>query len=328
MTWFNKLKFSLGKTSSVISVGITKIFTHKKLSEDDISEFEDLLISCDIGVNTTQNIIDELQKRKFNKIISAVEAKEFLASYIEKIVEPINQPLFAELGWNLFNISKKNELESSYKEKSLQSSQKQPHVLMMCGVNGNGKTTTSGKIAYLMQKQGYKVIIAACDTFRAAAVEQLEIWANRSNCQLIKGDEGADAGSVAYNAMQHAITNKADLLILDTAGRLHNKINLMEELKKIKKVVNSVLPSAPNDIILVIDGTTGQNSYKQVEVFSQSIGVNGLIITKLDSSAKGGFLIGMAEKYRIPIRAIGIGESIEDLNVMNAKAFAEGLVGL
>ena len=327
MTWFNKLKLSLGKTSAAISVGISKIFTHAKLSEADIAEFEDLLISSDLGTNATDNIIQELERRKFNKSMSEQDARDFLSSYVANAIRPMAKPLFSDIGWPLFISSTSANSDRLTAPGEVHADTQVPRVLMMCGVNGNGKTTTSGKIAYRMNKLGYGVMLAACDTFRAAAVEQLQVWVERSGCGFVRGQDGADAASVAYNAVQRAVTEKIDLLILDTAGRLHNKVNLMDELKKIKRVVHGVLPDAPHDIILVIDGTTGQNAYQQIETFHQAIGLNGIIITKLDSSAKGGFIVGMAQKYNIPIRAVGVGEDVDDLDALDPDAFAQGLVG-
>lgn len=326
MTWFGKLKKGLYKTSSLISGGVSKIFTHGKLNEDDIAELEDLLISADLGSTVTNNIIQEIERRKFDKSISVQEAKLFLASYITDTIKPVAKPLFSEIGWPLFPFSENPESLTVKQDLSLKP--RTTRVLMVCGVNGNGKTTTSGKIAYRMTKLGYKVSLAACDTFRAAAVEQLKIWADHSNCGFIAGEQGSDSASVAYNALQKSMQDQVDLLILDTAGRLYNKINLMDELKKVKRVIQKLNPDAPHDTVLVIDGTTGQNAYQQIEMFNQAIELNGLIVTKLDSSAKGGFVVGIAQKYQIPIRAIGVGEGIDDLNALIPEVFAQAIVGL
>jgi fused signal recognition particle receptor len=208
------------------------------------------------------------------------------------------------------------------------SAEHQPHVIVMVGVNGNGKTTTIGKIAKQLKNDGKSVMLAACDTFRAAAVEQLKVWAERTNCPIVTGKEQADPASVAYSALEQAKTDGHDVLLIDTAGRLQNKANLMEELVKIIRVLKKLDETVPHQILLVLDATTGQNAFKQVQIFKEMVNISGLIVTKLDGTAKGGVVVGLADKFRLPIYAIGVGESVEDLHAFDAQSFARNLVGI
>lgn len=296
------IKSQLQKTSCKISSGISQIFTHKKLGENVLEEFEELLLSSDIGVGATNKIIKDLKLQKFNKEISSVEIKEFLAEKLMEILLPCQKNL---------------EINPALK----------PQVIIVNGVNGAGKTTSIGKIAYTLSLQGKKVMIAACDTFRAAAGEQLEIWAKRSHCQIITAiKDGEDPASVAHRAFTSAREQSIDVLLIDTAGRLQNKQNLMDELKKINQVINKINNHAPHENILVLDATTGQNAKNQLEIFDKIVNISGIIITKLDGSAKGGILIALAEQFKKPIYAVGIGEKIEDLQEFSARDFVKNLL--
>ena len=299
MSWFKKLKTGLSKSSNSIGEGISSIFTKKKLDADTLEELEDLLIMSDMGASVASSITQELAKEKFNKDIDDSEIKQFLGQKISNILSPVATPLI---------ISQK------------------PQVIMLCGVNGNGKTTTLGKLAAKYQSEGKKVLIAACDTFRAAAVEQLEVWADRSNCTLIKGELNSDPASVAYKAVHKAYDENYDIIMIDTAGRLHNKKNLMDELTKINSVIKKIDETAPHNSILVLDATTGQNALLQAENFTKLIGINGLILTKLDGTAKGGITVAIANKFKLPIHAVGVGESIDDLDQFDPEEFAKALL--
>jgi fused signal recognition particle receptor len=300
--WLKRLKKGLNKSSSKLNDGIKNIFVRKKLDDETLEELEDLLIISDIGVETSSYITSQIAKNKFDKEVTTEEIRHDLAKYITEIIEPVATPI---------------EL-----------SDKKPHVILMCGVNGTGKTTTIGKIANNYKNDGKKVVIAACDTFRAAAVEQLEVWSKRSDCLLIKGKAEADPASVAYEAFEKAKQENADVLLIDTAGRLQNKKNLMEQLTKIIKVIKKLDEDAPHNSIIVLDATTGQNANSQVKVFKEMVNLNGIIVTKLDGTAKGGVVVSLAKQFSLPIHAIGVGESIEDLKPFNAESFANSLVGI
>lgn len=300
--WLSKLKSGLSKSSSKLNEGLKDIFVRRKLDDEMLEELEDLLISSDMGVEVATGIAAKLAKEKFDKEITPEEIKAELSSYISSIIEGLDRPI---------KISSENT----------------PHVIFVCGVNGAGKTTTIGKIASNMKAEGKSVMIAACDTFRAAAVEQLEVWTDRANCEIIKGSEGADPASVAYEAHEKAKNNNADVLIIDTAGRLQNKKNLMQQLIKITKVIEKLDENAPHDSIIVLDATTGQNANSQVKIFKEMVNITGIIVTKLDGTAKGGVVVSLAKQFALPIHAIGVGESIEDLRPFKAKDFAENLIG-
>ncbi len=254
-----------------------------------------------MGTNVVSLIIEEISKNKFDTDITEAEIKATIAQIIITILQPVAQELTI--------------------------SDNKPHVLLVCGVNGSGKTTTIGKLAKQWQDAGKRITIAACDTFRAAAVEQLEIWAKRANCGFIKGDLNADPASVAYQAFEQAKANNSDILIIDTAGRLQNKHNLMEQLHKIIRVIKKIDISAPHNAIIVLDATTGQNAINQVKTFKEIVAINGIIITKLDGTAKGGVLVSIAQQFKLPIHAIGIGEAIADLKPFTAEEFAGNLLG-
>ena len=303
MDWISKLKAGLTKTSAKIVTGIDSLLHKRKLDAETAQELEELLISADLGVETSQYLVQELvNKHRFNKEVSEIEVKQSLAELISIILEPLAGK------------------ELIFKQK--------PKVLIMCGVNGNGKTTSIAKLASYYQKQGKSVMLAACDTFRAAAVEQLAVWAERLKIPLIAGLSDADPASVAYKAMQEASAKQVDLLMLDTAGRLHNKEYLMAELAKIIKVVQKFDEQLTPEIILVLDATTGQNAMQQLEKFQAIAKLDGLIVTKLDGSAKAGIIVAIARKHQIPILALGVGESIDDLRPFSAQSFAQAIVGM
>ena len=300
--WLGRLKSGLGKSSTKLGVGLKQIFIARKLDDEMLEELEDLLIASDFGVKTATAIVQELSKSKYDKEISDDEVREVLASHITQKLKPLTQPLTVK-------------------------ADKSPHVILFCGVNGAGKTTTIGKFANQFMKEGKKVMVAAGDTYRAAAVEQLAEWAKRSGCGFIKGKENADPASVAYTALEQAKAENADVLLIDTAGRLQNKSNLMEQLVKVVRVIKKIDETAPHDAVIVLDATTGQNAHSQVKIFSEMIGITGMIITKLDGTARGGVVVGLATEYQLPIHAIGVGESIEDLRAFEAESFAKSLVG-
>jgi fused signal recognition particle receptor len=301
MSWLERLKQGLSKSSNKISEGITGIFTKKKLDNEMLEELEEILLLADLGTEATKKILDQLTKNKFDKEITVEEVKLELAGIIEGILTK--------------NIKEDISLN-------------QPKVILVCGVNGNGKTTTIGKLASYYKSSDKTVMMAACDTFRAAAVEQLKVWAERSNSIFVTGHEKAEPASVAFKAMEEFKKNNIDILLIDTAGRLHNKNDLMEELAKINRVIKKIDEKAPHEVILVLDATTGQNAYSQLDKFNEIIGITGIVITKLDGTAKGGIVVALAEKYQIPLVAIGVGESIEDLRPFKADEFAKSLVGL
>lgn len=300
--FFNRLKVALNKTSSKIGDSIEHLFIKKKLDDNILEELEDLLLFADVGTTVSGDIISSLRKHKFNKEVTSEEIKQDLSQLIELI------------------LSKQNH-EFQIKEKGL-------NIILVCGVNGNGKTTTIGKMAASYTASGKKVAIAACDTFRAAAVGQIEQWADRAGALLFQGADKADPASVAYRAISESIDQEVDILFIDTAGRLHNHKNLMEELAKIIRVVKKADESAPHHCLLVIDGTTGQNASAQVENFKSLAAVSGLVITKLDGTAKAGAVVGIVQKYELPVHFIGIGEAVDDLKPFSAKEFSKALVGM
>lgn len=301
--WFSRLKDGLTKSSTKITTGLTDILTKKKLDEDVLEDLEDLLIQADLGVDASLKLTKALSKSRFNKEVTDDEIKQALAEEAAIILDPVAKPL------------------------TIDPSQK-PHVIVVVGVNGSGKTTTIGKLSHQWKEQGKSVRIVAGDTFRAAAVEQLKVWSERANVPIVVGAANADAAGLAYGAYEQSKNEKDDILIIDTAGRLQNKANLMAELSKIIRVLKKIDPTAPHSCLLVLDATTGQNAHSQVELFKQAVDVSGLIVTKLDGTAKGGVLISLAEKFKLPVHAIGVGESIEDLQPFNAKDYANSLMGV
>lgn len=294
-------KSLVGKLTSVLGKS-TAIVTKRKLDEPMLEALEELLISSDMGVNVAAEVTAALAKDRFDKEVSAEEVREVLAEKIAAILAPSAQPLV--LG---------NAL---------------PHVVLVVGVNGNGKTTTLGKLAQHYKSEGKKVMLAACDTFRAAAVEQLTEWGNRVGVEVISGPAQSDPGSVAYKALEEAKKKNIDVLLIDSAGRLQNKEGLMEELAKIIRVMKKLDENAPHHTVLVLDATTGQNAHSQVQVFKEKVNISGLIVTKLDGTAKGGVVVALAKKFGLPIYAVGVGESVEDLKPFAAADFARSLMGL
>lgn len=301
--WFKRLKKGLKKSTSAVSDGITGIFTKRKLDDETLEELEDLLITADLGVNVAAKVASALSQDRFNKEISDEEVKDILSSEIEAILAPVAQPLM---------------LNSANK----------PHVILMAGVNGAGKTTTIGKLGKKFKDDGKRVMLAAGDTFRAAAVEQLQVWGDRVGVPVITKEIGSDAAALAYEAMERAIAENVDVLLIDTAGRLQNRDELMAELAKVVRVIGNKLDGAPHDTVIVLDATTGQNAVHQVEVFQKLANISGIVMTKLDGSARGGVLVACADKFGLPVHAIGVGEAIEDLQPFDARDFARALVGL
>ncbi len=301
MGFFDKLKKGLSKTKNSFEEKINNVFsTFRKVDEDLLEELEEVLIMSDVGVETSTKIINNLRDRiKKQKIEDAEDVKQALREEIQTILDSVDNSLHLETN---------------------------PSVILVVGVNGVGKTTSIGKIANRLKQDGKKVVVAAADTFRAAAVEQLEIWANRAGCDIVKREEGVDPASVVYDAIKVTKEKNADVLICDTAGRLHNKKYLMDELVKIKKVIDKELPDASKEILMVLDATTGQNAISQVKAFKETVDITGLILTKLDGTAKGGVVIGIVEENKMPVKFIGIGEQIDDMEIFNSEDFVKALI--
>ncbi|MEZ5901927.1 MAG: signal recognition particle-docking protein FtsY [Alphaproteobacteria bacterium] len=303
--WLSRLTKGLSKSSNKLGQSITDVFTKRKLDETALEELEEILITADIGLKTAAKLVADFSENRFDKEVRDFEVHKALAESIAGILEPVAKPL------------------------DIAATQAKPFVMLVCGVNGAGKTTTIGKMAHDYHvKQHKSVMIAAGDTFRAAAVEQLDVWAKRAHVPLIKKEIGADSAAVAYEAYEKAKAENVDVLMIDTAGRLQNKANLMEELAKMIRVIKKQDESAPHAVILVLDSTTGQNAHSQVQNFKDVVDVTGLVVTKLDGSAKGGVVVSLAEEFGLPIHAVGVGEKIEDLSPFSAKDFANALMGL
>ncbi|WP_375645628.1 MULTISPECIES: signal recognition particle-docking protein FtsY [unclassified Bartonella] len=302
VAWFGRLKKGLSLSSQRLSGSIGDLFVKRKLDEDTLQELEDILIQADIGVETATRITNTLSSSRYGKDLSPNDIHTIVADEIKKVLEPVAIPL---------------ELDLSHK----------PHVILLVGVNGTGKTTTIGKLAAKLTAGGLKVMLAAGDTFRAAAIEQLHIWGERTGSPVISTKLGADAASLAFDAFEKAKKANSDILIIDTAGRLQNKSELMDELAKIIRVLKKHTPQAPHTILQTLDATTGQNALNQVDIFRDIAGVNGLVMTKLDGTARGGILVAIAAKYKLPVYFIGIGEDIEDLQPFSASDFAETIAG-
>lgn len=300
MSFFGKLKQGLSKTTG----NITSVITKRKLDDAALQELEEALITADVGVKTSAKIIKEFSSSRFGKEVSEEEIKIALAEEVQKILQPVTSKL------------------------SLSEAEGKTKVMMFVGVNGTGKTTTIGKLASQANSAGQRVMIAACDTFRAAAVDQLKIWAERSGNKFFESTQNADPASVAYKAYEEAVKEQADILMIDTAGRLQNKKGLMDELAKIVRVLKKHDGALPHETILVLDATTGQNAISQAETFKEIANVTGIIITKLDGSAKGGVVVALADTLKLPIYAVGVGEGIEDLKDFSADEFSRALVGL
>jgi len=301
--WLRRLRDGLTRTSAKLTEGITTIFTKRKLDQAALDELEELLIAADLGPSTAAGLVAELKRTRFDQEVTPEEVRGALAQSIAALLEPVARPLV---------------LDPALK----------PSVVLVVGVNGTGKTTTIGKLAQHFRAAGKTVTLVAGDTFRAAAIEQLKIWGERVGAPVVARETGADAAGLAFDALSQARAAGSDLLLIDTAGRLHNKADLMAELQKIIRVLRKVDPAVPHHVLLVLDATTGQNAHAQVDIFRQMTAVSGLVVTKLDGTARGGVLVALAERFHLPIHAIGVGETADDLRPFAASAFARSLMGL
>ena len=304
MSFFSKLRERLGKTRTNLADGVRRIFTGRgRISDEVYDELEELLIEADVGVETTQQIISDMRRVAREKGIDDAEA------------------LYAVLKEEMVTLLDNGTKQARWTTES------GPHITLVAGVNGSGKTTTAGKFAQKLRDEGRTVLLGAADTFRAAAAEQLTIWAERTGAEIIRHQEGADPAAVAYDATDAAVTRGVDNVIIDTAGRLHTQVNLMEELKKIQRVVGKRLPGAPHQVLLVLDATTGQNGLQQAKVFTEALTVDGIVLTKLDGTARGGMAVAIQKQLGIPIVMIGVGEGVEDLQPFDARQFVDALFG-
>ena len=301
--WLGRLRQGLSRSSERLTEGINTIFLRRRLDDAALGELEELLIASDMGIGVAGEVVEALRRTRFNQEVAPEEVRAALAEEVIRLVERVQRPLRIDPG-------------------------KKPFVILVVGVNGSGKTTTIGKLAKQYRDAGHSVMLAAGDTFRAAAVEQLQIWGERAGAPVVTRPTGSDAAGLAFDALVRAKEEAADLLLIDTAGRLHNKADLMAELQKLVRVLKKVDAEAPHAVLLVLDATVGQNAHAQAEIFRAMVGVTGIVMTKLDGTAKGGVLVSLAEKYGIPIHLIGIGESAEDLRPFDARAYARSLVGL
>jgi fused signal recognition particle receptor len=302
-TWLERLKSGLARSSGALSEGIASIFTRRKLDAAAIADLEDMLVRSDLGTETAERIVATLRASRYDKEITDGEVKQVLADEIGKTLSAVAQPFVVNQALK-------------------------PHVVLVVGVNGTGKTTTIGKLAAKLRDEGKSVVLAAGDTFRAAAIEQLKIWGARTGATVVAGEQGADAAGLAFDALKAAKETGADVLIIDTAGRLQNKDALMAELEKVIRVIQKLDPTAPHSVLLTLDATTGQNALQQVEIFGRRAGVTGLVMTKLDGTARGGILVAIAAKYSLPVHFIGVGEGVDDLEPFAADDFAKALAGL
>ncbi len=302
-SWWRRLKEGLARSSDSISQGITDVFTKRKLDAAMLDDLEDILIQADLGVATATRIREAVGKGRYDKQIEPDEVKAILSAEVEKVLMPVARPLVID-------------------------ETKKPFVILVVGVNGSGKTTTIGKLASQFASDGKKVMLAAGDTFRAAAIEQLKIWGDRIGAPVIARDQGADAAGLAFDALREAQAQGADVLLMDTAGRLQNRTELMAELEKVVRVMKKVDAQAPHAVLLVLDATVGQNALNQVEIFGKVAGVTGLVMTKLDGTARGGILVAIAEKFALPVHYIGVGEGREDLEPFEARDFADAIAGI
>jgi fused signal recognition particle receptor len=298
--WFARLKAGITKTSSKLSEGITGLFTKSRLDIDTLDDLEDVLIQADLGVETATRITNVLSQGRYAKGISQEDVRTVLADEVERVLVPVARPLIPD-------------------------STKKPHVVLVVGVNGAGKTTTIGKLAQQFGRSGKSVMMAAGDTFRAAAIDQLKIWGERTGAPVVARNVGADSAGLAFDALNAAREAGSDVLLIDTAGRLQNKQALMDELEKVVRVLRKIDPSAPHTVLLVLDATTGQNALSQVEVFRDRAGVTGLVMTKLDGTARGGILVAISARFGLPVHAIGVGESADDLQPFDPKEFARAI---
>ena len=298
-----RLRRALGRSSSKLGGAIGNLFNKRKLDQKALEDLEDLLIEGDLGVAMAARLAGSLTKTRFDKAVSSEEVRSTLADEIAAVLGPVEQPLLIDPAIR-------------------------PFVVLVCGVNGSGKTTTIAKLAHRWRGEGLAVMLAAGDTFRAAAIEQLRIWGDRTGCPVVASEIGADAAGLVHDAMTRARDEGADVLIVDTAGRLQNKKDLMEELRKIVRVIQKVDSSAPHSVLLVMDATVGQNAHSQVEIFKEMVDVSGLIVTKLDGSARGGVVVALADRFALPVYALGVGEGLDDLQPFEARAYARSLMGL
>jgi len=302
-SWLSRLTSGLSRSSSTIGRGIVDIFTKRKLDAGSLDDLEDILIQADLGVGTATRIREAVGQGRYEKGIDPDEVKRLLAEEVERTLTPIARPLVIDAS-------------------------KKPFVILVIGVNGSGKTTTIGKLAAKFAGEGRKVMLAAGDTFRAAAIEQLRIWAGRANAEIVARDQGGDAAGLAFDAVTRARAEGVDVLLMDTAGRLQNRTELMTELEKVIRVMKKVDPEAPHATLLVLDATVGQNALSQVEIFGRVAGVTGLVMTKLDGTARGGILVAIADKFKLPVHFIGVGEGAEDLEPFAARDFARAIAGI
>ncbi len=302
-TWFQRLKAALSLSSTSIGRGITEIFAKRKLDADSLDDLEDVLIQADLGLSAAARIRDAIGRGRYEKGITPEAVKTVLAAEVERALTPVARPLVID-------------------------SSKRPFVILVIGVNGSGKTTTIGKLAAKFRSEGKTIVLAAGDTFRAAAIEQLRVWARRTASDLVEREQGGDAAGLAFDALTRARQLDADVMLMDTAGRLQNRAELMGELEKIIRVLKKVDPEAPHAVLLVLDATVGQNALNQVEIFGRTAGVTGLVMTKLDGTARGGILVAIADKFALPVHFIGVGEGVEDLEPFEARDFAEAIAGV
>ncbi len=302
-SWFQRMREGLSRSSRELSGNIAGVFTKRSLDEDTLQDLEDVLLRADLGMETALRVTDALASGRYGKSVTDEEVRTIMAQEVEKVLTPVAQAL---------------ELDLSHK----------PHVILVVGVNGTGKTTTIGKLAAKLAEGGLSVMLAAGDTFRAAAIEQLKIWGERTNSPVVASKLGADAAGLAYDAFEKAKEAGSDVLIIDTAGRLQNKVELMAELEKIVRVLGKLDPEAPHTVLQTVDATTGQNALNQVEIFRNVAGVNGLVMTKLDGTARGGILVAIAARHKLPVYFIGVGEQVEDLEPFSAGEFARAIAGV
>jgi fused signal recognition particle receptor len=303
LSWWQRLSDGLKRTSSSLGSAVADLVTKRKLDRAMLDDIEDVLLRADLGTEVAARIADAVGAGRYDKAISADEVKSVVASEVEEVLTPVAQPLVIDAA-------------------------KKPFVILVVGVNGSGKTTTIGKLAAKFSSEGRSVMLAAGDTFRAAAIEQLKIWGERTRSPVVAGAQGSDAASLAFNALSTAKEQRHDVLLIDTAGRLQNKAELMNELEKVVRVIKKIDATAPHAVLLVLDATVGQNALSQVEAFHRTAGVTGLVMTKLDGTARGGILVALAEKHKLPVHFIGVGESVDDLAPFTAKDFARAIAGI
>ena len=302
-SWWQRLKQGLSRSSGAIGTGITDLFTKRKLDEGTLEDLEDILVQADLGVDVSGRIVEAVGKGRYGKDISPDEVKAILAAEVERTLTPVARPLTID-------------------------ETRKPFVVLMVGVNGSGKTTTIGKLASKFRAENRSVMLAAGDTFRAAAIEQLKVWGERTGCPVVARPQGADAAGLAFDALTQAREAGTDVLLIDTAGRLQNRTELMAELEKVVRVIRKVDAQAPHAVILVLDATVGQNALSQVEIFGKVAGVTGLVMTKLDGTARGGILVALAARFGLPVHFIGVGEGIDDLEPFEAADFAKAIAGI